>query len=133
MKKPIKRSKLRRIAGVLYYTLKKLWYWHFSAKNFAKTIKSDALPFEVFTHKTLLRRPLKNVDLWMQENKIKNLELALKKLDGLVLEPEQIFSYWLIIGSPTKAKGYVEGMVLHNGTVTSGVGGGGNSRIYYTG
>ena len=124
MKKPIKRSKLRRIAGVLYYALKKWGYWHFSGTNFARTLKSDKLPYEVFTHQTLLRRPLKDVDGWMQENKITNLKIALKKLNGLVLEPSQTFSYWLQIGRPTRAKGYKEGMVLHNGTVTAGIGGG---------
>ncbi len=62
--------------------------------------------------------------MWMQENKIVNLKIAIKQLDGLVLGPGQTFSYWRQIGRPTKNKGYREGMVLHKGWVAAGVGGG---------
>lgn len=123
MKKPIQRTKLRIFTGLIYYTLKRYFYWYFSATNFAKNFKSN-LPVEIFTHQTILRRKLKNIDMWMQENKIINLKIAIKKLNGLVIEPEQIFSYWRQIGKPTQKKGYLEGMVLHNGNVISGIGGG---------
>jgi len=123
MKKPIYRSKLRLFAGIMYFTLRRYLYWYFSRINFAKNFESH-LPIEIFAHKTLLRRKLKDVDMWMQENKIANLKIAIKKLDGLVVRPGQTFSYWRQIGKPTRKKGYLEGMVLHNGTVIAGVGGG---------
>ncbi len=123
VQKPIHRSKLRIIAGRIYYTLKRYWYWNFSNVLFAK--KRDALlPVEIFTHKTVLRRKLKDVDMWMQENKIINLGIAIRTLDGIVLASGETFSYWRYIGKPTTKKGYVEGMVLHNGHVMTGVGGG---------
>lgn len=59
-----------------------------------------------------------------QYNKIINLKNAAKKLNGVVVHRGEIFSYWKLIGKPTRAKGYVDGMVLHNGTVRPGVGGG---------
>lgn len=123
MKKPIHRSKLRILAGRIYYTLKRYYYWHFSGINFVKDFENP-LPVEIFSHKTILRRKLKDVDMWMQDNKITNLKIAINKLNGLVIEPGQIFSYWRQIGKPTKNKGYAEGMVLHNGTVIAGIGGG---------
>lgn len=123
MKKPIHRSKIRIFVGRIYYTLKRYFYWHFSKVDFAKNFESY-LPIEIFSHKTILRRKLKNVDMWVQENKITNLQIATKQLNGLVLKPKQTFSYWRQIGEPTKNKGYVEGMVLHNGKIISGVGGG---------
>lgn len=123
MKKPIQRSKLRRVVGIMFFTLKRYYSWYFSRTNFAKDFESH-LPFEIFCHKTVLRRKLKDVDMWMQENKIENLKIAIKKLDGLVIQPGQIFSYWRQIGKPTKKKGYLEGMVLYNGNVLAGVGGG---------
>lgn len=64
---------------------------------------------------------VRSIDMWMQENKIANLKIAIKKLDGLVLNSGQTFSYWRQIGKPTRKKGYLEGMVLHNGTVVAGV------------
>ncbi|MFH1187712.1 MAG: VanW family protein [bacterium] len=123
MEKVIQRSKLRLFVGTNYFTLKKFYYWYFSGINFAKNYKSY-LPIEIFSHKTVLRRKLKDVDMWMQENKITNLKIAIKKFDGLVVKPGQTLSYWRQIGKPTKNKGYLEGMVLHDGKVVSGVGGG---------
>lgn len=60
----------------------------------------------------------------MQYNKIQNLKLAIEKIDGLILKPGEVFSYWLLIGNPTKAKGYLPGMVLFQGGFKSGIGGG---------
>ena len=62
--------------------------------------------------------------MWMQENKIENLKIAIKQLDGIVIKPGQTFSYWRLIGKPTAKKGYLEGMVLNNGKVLSAIGGG---------
>jgi vancomycin resistance protein VanW len=123
MKKPIKRSKLRLFVGVMYFKLKKYLYWYFLGIHFAKKIDNYLL-VDIFSHKTILRRKLKGVDMWMQENKIVNLEIAIKKLNGLIIEPKQVFSYWYQIGKPTKRKGYLQGMVLSEGKVSAGVGGG---------
>lgn len=123
MKKPIQRSKFRLFAGRLYFTLRRYFYWYFSGRAFSKTFE-NRLPIEIFAHKTVLRRKLKDVDMWMQENKIVNLKIAIKKLDGLVINQGQTFSYWRQIGKPTRKKGYLEGMILHNGEVATGVGGG---------
>jgi len=60
----------------------------------------------------------------MQKNKIINLKIAIKKLNGIIINPGEVFSYWKLIGKPTKSKGYVEGMVLSNGKIKPGIGGG---------
>jgi vancomycin resistance protein VanW len=62
--------------------------------------------------------------MWLQENKVTNLKLATAKINSLVLKPGETFSLWRLVGKPTKAKGYVEGMILINGSFSSGVGGG---------
>jgi len=123
MNKPKHRSKLRIIAGNFYYTISKLIYWNFLNVDFAKKFAAD-LPFKIFEHKTILRRELNGVDMSLQENKIVNLKLAIKHLNGLVIEPGQTFSYWKMIGKPTMRKGYLDGMILNNGRVDSGIGGG---------
>ena len=69
-------------------------------------------------------RQLKDVDMWYQRNKVINLKQAIKRLSGITIHPGEIFSYWKLIGKPTKKKGYVDGMVLFYGTFTRGVGGG---------
>lgn len=62
--------------------------------------------------------------MWLQQNKVKNLEIASKRINGILLKPGETFSYWRLIGHPTRRKGYVEGMILFYGRVTTGVGGG---------
>ncbi len=122
--KPKNRSELRNKLGYIYYgTLRRL-SWIRSHRIFARKQSDSLLEYSYFSHKTLLRRKLRNVDMWMQENKIVNLKLAAKKVNGIVLHPGEVFSYWRLIGKPTRRKGYLDGMILHNGKFISGVGGG---------
>ncbi len=123
MNKPINRSKVRLLAGRLFYTIKKYFYWHFSNIDFAKKT-GGSLPVVIFKHKSLLRRELAGVDMKLQENKITNLKIAVAKLNGTAIEPGQTLSFWKIVGKPKKSDGYLNGMVLQNGKVTEGVGGG---------
>ncbi|MBP1557363.1 MAG: VanW family protein [Oscillospiraceae bacterium] len=124
MEKPIKRSRLRLALGnAVYGSAKRLW-WLKNAEQLAVYRKDEPLEFECFRHKTPLLRQLKDVDMHLQHNKVRNLELATERLHGIVIQPGEIFSYWYLIGNPTRKRGYLSGMVLQNGKVTSGVGGG---------
>lgn len=60
----------------------------------------------------------------LQYNKIINLQKAIPKLNKIITHPGETFSYWKLLGKATYKKGYVNGMVLHYGTFTTGVGGG---------
>ncbi len=122
--KPVKRSNMRIKLGKLYFTMKRYLEWYFGKKAYASNIMKAHLDHLVFSHKTPLLRELKNVDMWMQHNKIENLKIAIKNLNGIVLQPGETFSYWRLIGNPTATKGYKEGMVLSYGEVKKGVGGG---------
>jgi vancomycin resistance protein VanW len=75
-------------------------------------------------HATPLLRKLKDVDMYLQYNKIHNLKIAVKKLNHVVIHPGETFSYWRLIGKPTAKKGYKEGIVLFYGTCKKGIGGG---------
>ena len=122
--RPRKRTKFRLLLGKNYYTLKRYAWWTLHGRQFAKTRLPGLLPHVYSRHRTPLIRQLKGTDLYLQYNKIANLKIAVKRLNGIVLEPGQLFSYWKLIGKPTRAKGYVEGMALFCGTVQRGVGGG---------
>ncbi|WP_232361873.1 VanW family protein, partial [Bacillus thuringiensis] len=65
------------------------------------------LPCTAIQHRTILLRKLKDVDMWYQQNKVVNLKIAVKKLNGIVIRPGETFSYWRLIGKPTRKKGYV--------------------------
>lgn len=75
-------------------------------------------------HKSILRRALAGTDPQLQENKIVNLGIAIKHINGVVIRPGETFSFWSLIGKPTARKGYIEGLMLSNGEVKRGVGGG---------
>jgi len=85
---------------------------------------SEGFNITISSHQSPLKRDLKNEEMWMQVNKIHNLELAIKRLDGIVINRGESFSYWKLIGPPLAYRGFKKGMVLVNGTVQSRTGGG---------
>lgn len=121
--KPISRSPFRIYCGVKYYRLKRYIEWFVERKKFALQ-KEAPLEFPVFQHQTLLMRELKEVEMWLQQNKVKNLNIAAHRVNKVVIRPGETFSYWRLLGNTTRRKGYVEGMILHYGKVKTGVGGG---------
>ncbi|MFZ3579302.1 VanW family protein [Virgibacillus sp. DJP39] len=122
--KPLNRSNLRIYFGTQYYRLKRTMQWYTDNKKYAATIDDKPFAYQIKEHKTILRRQLKDVDMWYQENKIINLRIAVKKLNGLILKPGETFSYWKLLGRTSKRKGYTDGMVLHYGSFKPGLGGG---------
>ncbi|WP_341534067.1 VanW family protein [Sporosalibacterium faouarense] len=122
--KPKKRSKLRIFLGIRYYRLMRYIEWFFGDKKYAKELGDSPLENVIATHRTPLLRKLKNVDMWLQHNKVKNLKIATKKLNGIIIKPGETLSYWKLIGNPTKSKGYVKGMNLFYGTFIARYGGG---------
>ncbi|OAB45779.1 VanW family protein [Paenibacillus antarcticus] len=122
--KPKKRSQLRLFVGKHYFVTRRYMKWILGKERYAKKISLDPLGHTISSHNTPLLRELKNVDMWMQHNKVINLKIALEQLNGIVLQPGETFSYWKLIGKPTKRKGYQEGMVLFYGDFKAGVGGG---------
>lgn len=72
----------------------------------------------------VLFRKLRGVDMQLQKNKVKNLQLASQKIDGIVVNPGEEFSFWNLVGNATKRKGYLEGLVISNSQMKKGIGGG---------
>lgn len=91
--KPIKRSSFRITLGKIFYTYKRYFEWHFGGTKFSKQFHSDSLPYPVIKHQTPLLRQLKDVEMWLQYNKIKNLNIATSRINGIVINPEETFSY----------------------------------------
>ena len=124
LRPPIHRSWLRLRMGKAYYTGKRYLLWCSPKFRWAKNRSQVLLPNVQFRHATPLMRQLRGEDLELQRNKITNLRLAVDRLDGIVLAPGETFSYWKLIGKPSRRKGYLEGMVLFLGQIGSDVGGG---------
>jgi vancomycin resistance protein VanW len=60
----------------------------------------------------------------MFENKIHNIELAISRMEPLVLPPGQAFSFWNRALAPTAENGYRDGAMFVNRRVIASVGGG---------
>ncbi|WP_018756451.1 VanW family protein [Paenibacillus terrigena] len=122
--KPKVRSTTRLRLGRLYFQCKRYVEWYFGNTKFAKQVHVQEFDYPIMKHKTPLLRQLKDVDMWLQYNKITNLKLAIQQVNRIVIYPGETFSYWKTIGNPTRRKGYVEGMVLFYGSFKPGIGGG---------
>ena len=93
-------------------------------RKFAKKISKDNLEYIWKGHTKLLMRKLNGVDMELQKNKVTNLTLASKKIDGIIIEPGEEFSFWNTVGDANKKRGYKEGLVISNSQMKKGIGGG---------
>ncbi len=96
----------------------------FSGERIAR--EKNTLPFPVIvkSHTSNVLRRLEGVDMQLQRNKAVNLRLAAAKINGIVINPGEIFSFWRLVGEPSEKNGYVEGLVINNGKLERGIGGG---------
>lgn len=124
IEQPKARSDFRIKMGKLYFIIKRFTQWYTDDKKYSKGLTNEKLGYIITNHKTPLYRKLKDVDMYLQHNKVINLNIATKKISNIIIKPGETFSYWKLIGNPTKRKGYVDGMVLHYGKYTTGTGGG---------
>jgi vancomycin resistance protein VanW len=111
------------ISGRIRKTLRYAEYLAMPSR-WARERRDGLLPFAVMEHRLPLFRRLAGVDPVLFYNKRTNLRLALQRIDGVVIAPGRTFSFWYLIGSPTAAKGYLEGLSLFRGGPSRSVGGG---------
>ena len=124
VEKPQKRNAIRKYLGKEYFIIKRQIRWIFGGENFAQVNQAVKFNNHLIQHKSFLLRPLKDVEMYLQHNKVTNLKIAIKHLDKVVIKPGQIFSIWRLVGRPTKSKGYLDGLTLHNGKISKDTGGG---------
>ncbi len=122
--KPRHRSALHFALGKAWFVAKRRIEWHMPGKRYATRRPAGTLPYLHASHATPMLRKLKNVDMWLQHNKVSSLKAAASCVDGLILEPGETFSFWRLVGKPTARRGFKTGMVLRNGAVQQGIGGG---------
>jgi len=60
----------------------------------------------------------------LQQNKIVNLLIAVKAIDGVTISPGESFSFWRLVGRTSRRKGYLPGMTIVDGRLTVATGGG---------
>lgn len=95
-----------------------------SKEKFAKTMSKQPLPHVITNHSSGVIKRGRGIDLTLQENKRTNIMLACKKLNGLIIYPGEVFSFWKLVGNTTKRKGYLDGRVIEGNKIKPGIGGG---------
>jgi hypothetical protein len=60
----------------------------------------------------------------LELGKVQNLRIAAAAVDGILLAPGELFSFWQAAGRPGRSKGYVVGRELRQGCMVPSVGGG---------
>lgn len=103
--------------------IRKYFKWYFDKENYSK-LKSEKLPYRIKKHQSVLIRKLGQSDLQLQFNKIENLKIAVKEINGIIIKPNETFSFCKLVGIPTQKKGYKLGMELSFGEAKTGIGGG---------
>ncbi|MEZ0578858.1 VanW family protein [Nocardioides sp. MH1] len=98
--------------------------WVTGDERWASQRSADPIGPRVKKHRSLLLRQLGESQMWLQHNKVTNLRLASRRVDGILIAPGETFSFNKVVGNCTRRKGYVEGMKLSNGDAEAGVGGG---------
>jgi vancomycin resistance protein VanW len=63
-------------------------------------------------------------ELKPNEAKKENLRIAIKRIEAIQINPNEIFSFWHIVGQPSASKGFVHSRSLVNGKLENSIGGG---------
>ncbi len=84
----------------------------------------DILPETVVMHGSILMRKLAGTDEILQRNKVTSLKTAASLIDGIIINPGEVFSFWRLVGKPVERRGFLPGLQLSFGELVSMVGGG---------
>ncbi len=95
-----------------------------SSEKFAKTIQKEVLPNIVSSYSTNMIKRAPGIDLKLQENKAVNIRLAGSRMNGMLIRPGEVFSFWRTVGKTRKQKGYKEGRIIYANKLKPGMGGG---------
>lgn len=124
------RKLLSQQHAILYFAavwsrrMGRYFIWSFGCKKYVNVQLKDRLPYRVKKHQSVLLKKLGESDMQLQVNKVTNLKIAIKNIDGILIRPGETFSFCKLVGFPTQRKGYLPGMELTFGEARAGIGGG---------
>ncbi len=95
-----------------------------SKEKFASTVRQEKLPNVVASYSSHLIKRGPGIDPVLQENKAVNIDIAGKTINGLMIYPGEVFSFWGRLGKTTRRKGYKDGRVIEKNQMKPGIGGG---------
>lgn len=93
-------------------------------EKYAKAVQSEKLPVTVASHSSDMIKRGPGIDEQLQLNKADNIRLACSKMNGLIINTGETFSFWKYVGKTSKKNGFADGRIIANGKLIAGVGGG---------
>lgn len=93
-------------------------------EKYAKAVQSEKLPVTIASHSSDMIKRGPGIDEQLQLNKADNIRLACSKMNGLIINPGETFSFWKYVGKTSKKNGFADGRIIANGKLIAGVGGG---------
>lgn len=96
----------------------------FCHDRFAQTTAGEKLPNVVSSQSSALIKTGKDIDPVLQKNKAVNINLAAARINGTIVHPGEVFSFWRAVGRTTRKKGYLDGRIISRNRLMPGLGGG---------
>ena len=106
---------------------RKLFFYagmHLDKNTYAQTQNARPLPHGIFETRSLMLNQNSGFDMKYQFNKVHNLKLAAKKINGLLIRPGEVFSFCFVTRKADRSEPYRDGLSLVNGEITGEYGGG---------
>lgn len=96
----------------------------FDGRRYSQTIDREYLPYKLFEADCALYNHMTGFDMVYQDNKVYNLKLAAKTLNGLLIKPGETFSLCRSMRHADKFTPYKDGLTVKDGKLTTAYGGG---------
>lgn len=80
--------------------------------------------YELSAASSPLERVKGSVHPKLQRGKEKNVSIAARRINGVVVHPGEIFSYHALVGRPSRLRGFRRGLELRHDQEAAGIGGG---------
>lgn len=108
-------------------TQRKLFFYtkmYFDRNHYAKAKAPEFLPFCIYETKSKLLNENTGFDMKYQENKLFNLRLAAEPVNGILIRPGEVFSFWQRVRYAEKNERYKDGLCVVDGELVTVPGGG---------
>lgn len=105
-------------------TIKRHIYNLTHRENYLKKKSTRPLKNLIYSYESGLIKRGKGIAPETQYNKAANIAVAGEKINGALIRPGEVFSFWKLVGPTTEKRGYKKGRVIERGSLITGIGGG---------
>lgn len=111
---------LRKLQKKIFFYLQ----MKFDPNNYAKMKSDTVLKHKMFTAGSKMINSNSGFDIKYQVNKVHNLKLVTSAMDRIIIEPNEVFSFWILAKNAKKYGKYKDGLTVINDKTIPQKGGG---------